>query len=44
VVAVSFSAPGASSETPAPPPPHDASDATPAASARAESVQTHPVD
>jgi TatA/E family protein of Tat protein translocase len=38
------SAPSASSETPAPAPPPDASDATPAASAHAESVQTHPVD
>jgi len=38
------SAPSASSETPAPAPPPDASDATPAASAPAESVQTHPAD
>jgi TatA/E family protein of Tat protein translocase len=38
------SAPSASSETPAPAPPPDASDATTAAPARAESVQTHSAD
>jgi TatA/E family protein of Tat protein translocase len=38
------SAPSASSETPAPAPPPDASDATTAAQARAESVQTHSAD
>lgn len=38
------SAPSASSETPAPAPPPDALDATTAAPARAESVQTHSAD
>lgn len=38
------SAPHASSQTPAPAPPPEASDATPAAPARAESVQTHTSD
>lgn len=38
------SAPHASSETPAPAPPRDASDATGAAPVPAESVQTHPAD
>ncbi len=43
-VASAASAPSASSETPAPAPPPDASDASSAAPARAESVQTHSAD